>query len=165
MILTSLLIATQGLMPSPTPISIGTQGLLQTGTVPPVPPPPIVVSQSGGTYTHFRRYDRPAVIVKTNGVVGNLTTASVEIAISARVVAGSTRLKASATQPTYHLGATTEVAGCTSNLSASRLKPHVSTSFRLVGCIEQNQEIIRALATAALAQFRRNRAAREASPA
>lgn len=159
MILTSLLIATQGLLPSPTPISIGSQGLLQTGTVPPVP---IVVSQSGGTYTHFRRYDRPAVIVKTNGVVGNLTTASVEIAISARVVAGSTRLKARATQPTYHIGATTEVAGCTSNLSASRLKPHISTSFRLVGCIEQNQEIIRALATAALAQFRRNRAAREA---
>lgn len=164
MILTSLLIATQGLLPSPSPISIGTQGLLQTGTVPPVPPP-IVVSQSGGTYTHFRRYDRPAVIVKTNGVVGNLTTASVEIAISARVVAGSTRLKARATQPTYHLGATTELIGCTSNLSASRLKPSVSTSFRLVGCIEQNQEIIRALATAALAQFRRNRAAREASPA
>ena len=161
-ILTSLLIATQGLLPSPTPLSIGTQGLLQTGEAPPPPPPPIVVSESGGTYTHFRRYERPAVVVKTNGVVGNFTTASVEIAISARVETGSTRLRATATKPTYHLGATTDVVGCTSNLSASRLKPQVSTSFRLVGCIEQDQNIIRALATEAIREFRRNRAAREA---
>ena len=161
MILTSLLIATQGLLPSPTPLSISSQGLLQTGEIPPTPPP-IVVPEVGGTYTHFRRYERPAVIVKTNGVVGNLTTASVEIAISARVQTGSTRLKASATQPTYHLGATTDLIGCTHNLSASRIKPHVSTSFRLVGCKEQDQNIIRALATAALQQFRRNRAEREA---
>lgn len=160
-ILTGLLIATQGLLPSPTPLSIGTQGLLQTGEAPPTPPP-IVVIDSGGTYTHFRRYDRPAVVVKVNGVVGNLTTASVEIAISARVQTGSTRLKARTTQPTYHLGATTDLAGCTHNLSASRIKPHVSTSFRLVGCKEQDQNIIRALATAALQQFRRNRAEREA---
>jgi len=161
MILTSLLIATQGLLPSPTPISIGSQGLLQTGEIPPTPPP-IVVPEVGGTYTHFRRYERAAVVVKTNGVVGNFTTASVEIAISARVETGSTRLRATATKPTYHLGATTDVVGCTSNLSASRLKPQVSTSFRLVGCIEQDQNIIQALATEALRQFRRNRAAREA---
>jgi hypothetical protein len=160
-ILTSLIIATQGLLPSPTPLSIGSQGLIQTGEIPPTPPP-IVVVDSGGTYTHFRRYDRPAVVVKTNGVVGNLTTASVEIAISARVQTGSTRLRASATQPTYHLGATTDLVGCTHNLSASRIKPHVSTSFRLVGCKEQDQNIIRALTTAALQQFRRNRAEREA---
>jgi hypothetical protein len=154
MILTSLIIATQGLLPSPTPILIGSQGLIQTGEV--APP------QSGGTYTHFRRYDRPAVVVKVNGVVGNFTTASVEIAISARLQTGITRLKASATQPTCHLGATTDLAGCTQNLSSSRIKPHVSTSFRLVGCVEQDQNIIRALATEALKQFRRNRAEREA---
>jgi hypothetical protein len=161
MILTSLLIATQGLLPSPTPLSISSQGLLQTGEIPPTPPP-VVVPEVGGTFTHFRRYDRPAVVVKTNGVVGNFTTASVEIEISARVETGSTRLRATATNPTYHLGATTDLVGCTSNLSASRLKPHVSTSFRLVGCIEQDQRKIVALATEALRQFRRNRAAREA---
>ena len=161
MILTSLLIATQGLLPSPTPLSIGTQGLLQIGEIPPTPTP-VVVPEVGGTYTHFRRYDRPAVVVKTNGVVGNFTSASVEIAISARVETGSTRLRATTTKPTYHLGATTDLAGCTNNVSASRIKPHVSTSFRLVGCIEQDQNIIRALATEALNQFRRNRAAREA---
>ena len=161
MILTSLLIATQGLLPSPTPLSIGSQGLLQTGEIPPTPPP-IVVPDSGGTYTHFRRYDRPAVVVKINGVVGNFTTASVEIAISAQVQTGSTRLKASATQPTYHLGATTDLIGCTHNLSASRIKPHVSTSFRLVGCKEQDQNLIRALAADALARYRARRIAREA---
>ena len=161
MILTSLLIATQGLLPSPTPISIGSQGLLQTGEIPPTPPP-VVVPEVGGTYTHFRRYDRPAVVVKTNGVVGNFTTASVEITISARVETGGTRLKARTDKPTYHLGATTDIVGCTNNFSASRIKPHVSTSFRLVGCKEQDQNIIRALATAALQRFRRNRAEREA---
>ena len=161
MILTSLLIATQGLLPSPTPISIGSQGLLQTGEIPPTPPP-IVVPEVGGTYTHFRRYDRPAVVVKINGVVGNFTTASVEIAISAQVQTGSTRLKASATQPTYHLGATTDIVGCTHNFSASRIKPHVSTSFQLVGCKEQDQNLIRALAADALARYRARRIAREA---
>ena len=161
MILTSLLIATQGLLPSPTPLSISSQGLLQTGEIPPTPPP-IVVPEVGGTYTHFRRYDRPAVVVKVNGVVGNFTTASVEIAISAQVQTGSTRLKASATQPTYHLGATTDLVGCTHNLSASRIKPHVSTSFRLVGCKEQDQNLIRALAADALARYRARRIAREA---
>ena len=161
MILTSLLIATQGLLPSPTPISIGSQGLLQTGEIPPTPPP-VVVPEAGGTYTHFRRYDRPSVVVKTNGVVGNLTTASVEIAISARVETGGTRLKARTTKPTYRLSATIDIVGCIHNFSASRIKPHVSTSFRLVGCVEQDQNIIRALATEALKQFRRNRADREA---
>ena len=161
MILTSLLIATQGLLPSPTPISIGSQGLLQTGEIPPTPPP-IVVPEVGGTYTHFRRYDRPAVVVKTNGVVGNLTTASVEIAISAQVQTGSTRLKARTDKPTYHLGATTDIVGCTNNFSASRIKPHVSTSFQLVGCKEQDQNLIRALAADALARYRARRIAREA---
>ena len=159
MILTSLLIATQGLLPSPTPISIGSQGLLQIGTP---PPPPVVVPEVGGTYTHFRRYDLPAVVVKTNGVVGNFTTASVEIAISAQVETGSTRLKARTTKPTYHLGATTDIVGCTNNFSASRIKPHVSTSFRLVGCKEQDQNLIRALAADALARYRARRIAREA---
>ena len=161
MILTSLLIATQGLLPSPTPLSIGSQGLLQTGEAPPTPPP-VVVLEVGGTYTHFRRYDRPAVVVKTNGVVGNLTTKSVEIAISARVETGSTRLKARTTKPTYHLSATIDIVGCTHNLSASRIKPHVSTSFRLVGCKEQDQNLIRALAADALARYRARRIAREA---
>ena len=161
MILTSLLIATQGLLPSPTPLSIGSQGLLQTGEIPPTPPP-VVVPEVGGTYTHFRRYDRPAVVVKTNGVVGNLTTASVEVAISARVETGSTRLKARTDKPTYHLGATTDIVGCTNNFSASRIKPHVSTSFQLVGCKEQDQNLIRALAADALARYRARRIAREA---
>lgn len=160
MILTSLLIVTQGLLPSPTPISIGSQGLLQIDSGPP-PPPPVVVPEVGGTYTHFRRYDLPAVVVKTNGVVGNFSTASVEIAISARVEIGGTRLKAIATQPTYHLGATTDVIGCKNNFSASRIKPHVSTSFRLVGCKEQDQNLIRALAADALARYRARRIARE----
>lgn len=160
MILTSLLIATQGLLPSPTPISIGSQGLLQTGEIPPTPPP-VVVPETGGTYTHFRRYDRPSVVVKTNGVVGNFTTASVEVAISARVETGGTRLKARTTKPTYHLGATTDIVGCTNNFSASRIKPHVSTSFRLVGCKEQDQNLIRALAADALSRYRARRIARE----
>jgi hypothetical protein len=143
-----------------TSLLIGSQGLLQTGEIPPTPPP-IVVPEVGGTYTHFRRYDRPAVVVKTNGVVGNLTTASVEITISARVETGGTRLKARTDKPTYHLGATTDIVGCTHNLSASRIKPHVSTSFRLVGCKEQDQNLIRALAADALARYRARRIARE----
>jgi hypothetical protein len=151
-ILTSLLIATQGLLPSPTPLSIGTQGLLQTPGGPP-PPPPVITPDQSGNFGRFGRYEKSPVIVRVNGVVASIVGSSVEIRISACITSPSTQACIGLQAPSQHIGATTDIIGCTHNLSASRIKPQISTAFELVGCIEENEAEIRALAQAALDRF------------
>ncbi len=151
-ILTSLLIATQGLLPSPTPLSIGTQGLLQTPSGPP-PPPPVITPDQSGNFGRFGRYERSPVIVRVNGVVASIVGSSVEIRISACITSPGTQACIGLQAPSQHIGATTDIIGCTHNLSASRIKPQISTAFELVGCIEENEAEIRALAQAALERF------------
>ena len=150
-ILTSLLIATQGLLPSPTPLSIGSQGLLQTPSGP--PPPPVITPDQSGTFGRFGRYEKSPVIVRVNGVVASIVGSSVEIRISACITSPGTQACIGLQAPSQHIGATTDIIGCTHNLSASRIKPQISTAFELVGCIEENEAEIRALAQAALERF------------
>jgi hypothetical protein len=151
-ILTSLLIATQGLLPSPTPLSIGTQGLLQIPSGPP-PPPPVITPDQSGNFGRFGRYEKSPVIVRVNGVVASIVGSSVEIRISACITSPGTQACIGLQAPSQHIGATTDIIGCTQNLSASRIKPQISTAFELVGCIEENEAEIRALAQAALERF------------
>ena len=91
-ILTSLLIATQGLLPSPTPLSIGTQGLLQIAGAP--PPPPVVARDLPGGFT-----SRPVLSIKVRGVAAKLSTDGVEVTISASVQAQGNRAAAQAVAP------------------------------------------------------------------
>jgi hypothetical protein len=151
-ILTSLLIATQGLLPSPTPLSIGSQGLLQIPSGPP-PPPPVITPDQSGNFGRFGRYEKSPVIVRVNGVVASIVGSSVEIRISACITSPGTQACIGLQAPSQHIGATTDIIGCTQNLSASRIKPQISTAFELVGCIEENEAEIRALAQAALERF------------
>jgi hypothetical protein len=151
-ILTSLLIATQGLLPSPTPLSIGSQGLLQIPSGPP-PPPPVITPDQSGNFGRFGRYEKSPVIVRVNGVVARIVGSSVEIRISACITSPGTQACIGLQAPSQHIGATTDIIGCTQNLSASRIKPKISTAFELVGCIEENEAEIRALAQAALERF------------
>jgi hypothetical protein len=154
-ILTSLLIATQGLLPSPTPLSIGTQGLLQIPSGPP-PPPPVITPDQSGNFGRFGRYEKSPVIVRVNGVVARIVGSSVEIRISACITSPGTQACIGLQAPSQHIGATTDIIGFTQNLSASRIKPQISTAFELVGCIEENEAEIRALAQAALERFIRD---------
>jgi hypothetical protein len=151
-ILTSLLIATQGLLPSPTPLSISTQGLLQIDSGPP-PPPPVITPDQSGNFGRFGRYEKSPVVVRVNGVVARIVGSSVEIRISACITSPGTQACIVLQAPSQHIGATTDIIGCTHNLSASRIKPQISTAFELVGCIEENEAEIRALAQAALERF------------
>ena len=151
-ILTSLLIATQGLLPSPTPLSIGTQGLLQVAGGPP-PPPPVITPDQSGNFGRFGRYEKAPVVVRVNGVVARLVGSSVEIRISACITTPGTQACIGLQAPSQHIGAITDVVGCTQNFSASRIKPRISTAFELVGCIEENESEILALAQAALERF------------
>jgi hypothetical protein len=144
-ILTSLLIATQGLLPSPTPLSIGTQGLLQTGAP---PPPPVVARDLPGGFT-----SRPIRRVEIRGVTAKLATDGVEVKISASVQAQGNRAAAQAATPSQHISTALMAQGNTTNLSANRVKPSVSTSFEIVGCEEDDEAAIRMLAQAALEEF------------
>jgi hypothetical protein len=146
-ILTSLLIATQGLLPSPTPLSIGSQGLLQVGEA----PPPVVAPRDlpGGFY---RERQRVVVEIK-RGVVGKLKVGEAQVQISSAVNAGG--VKASPVIGPVALCISTQVAaqGMATNISANRIKPQISTSFEIVGCREENELEILMLAQAALEEF------------
>ena len=151
-ILTSLLIATQGLLPTPTPLEIGTQGLLTVGAPPPPPPPLQAIDLPGGG---GRREDRK-VVVKITGTTATLRSSNlVEIIISACVdVAGTIdQIAGKICAPSVHLGAIAEVGGNVQHFSAMRVKPTISTSFTIVGCQEEDEGKIRALAQAALERF------------
>ena len=144
-ILTSLLIATQGLLPSPTPLSIGTQGLLQIGGA---PAPPVVARDLPGGFT-----SRPVLSVKVRGVTAKLSAGGVEVTISASVQAQGNRAAAQAGTPSQHISAFAN-SGCNmTSLSANRIKPSISTSFEIVGCEEDDEAAIRMLAQAALEEF------------
>ena len=145
-VLTSLLIATQGLLPGPTPISIGTQGLLQPGP----PPPPIVqppdLPGGGG------RKEKERVVVVVRGNQLRLTSAFVRVTVSTHIEALGARTRSRTTTPTQSVSTTLEAIGNSHNLAASRLRPHVSTTFEVIGCREEDEAEIRALAQAALEQ-------------
>lgn len=144
-ILTSLLIATQGLLPSPTPLSIGTQGLLQIAGA---PPPPVVARDLPGGFT-----SRPVLSIKVRGVTAKLSTDGVEVTISASVQAQGSRAAAQAGSPSRHISTALQAAGNITNLSANRIKPSISASFEIVGCEEDDEAAIRMLAQAALEEF------------
>lgn len=145
-ILTSLLIATQGLLPSPTPLSIGTQGLLQIAGGP--PQPQVAARDLPGGFA-----SRPIRKVEIRGVTAKLTTDGVEITISASVQAQGNRATAQAGTPSQHISTALEAQGNTTDISANRVKPRVSTSFEIVGCEEEDEAAIRMLAQAALEEF------------
>jgi hypothetical protein len=148
-ILTSLLIATQGLLPSPTPLSIGTQGLLQIPSGP--PPPPIVAPRDlpGGFY---RERQRVVVEIK-RGVVGKLKVGEAQVVVSASVPVDGVAASPNAGQIALSISAQVPVTGMATNISANRIKPHISTSFEIVGCREENELEILMLAHAALEEF------------
>jgi hypothetical protein len=146
-ILTSLLIATQGLLPSPTPLSIGTQGLLQVGEA----PPPVVAPRDlpGGFYRERQR----VVVEIRRGVVGRLKVGQPQVQISSAVGAVGVKASPAVGPVALSISAQVPVQGMATNISANRIKPKISTSFEIVGCREENELEILMLAQAALEEF------------
>jgi hypothetical protein len=147
-ILTSLLIATQGLLPSPTPLSIGTQGLLQIPSGP--PPPPIVARDLPGGF--YRERQRVVVEIK-RGVTGKLKVSKPEIKISNTVAVSGVQASPAIGPVALSISSQVPVTGIATNISANRIKPEISTSFEIVGCREENELEILMLAQAALEEF------------
>jgi hypothetical protein len=145
-ILTSLLIATQGLLPSPTPLSIGSQGLLQPGAAPPPIVQPPDLPGGGG------RKEKERIVVVVRGNQLRITSAFVRVTVSTHIEALGASTRSRTTTPAQSVSTALEATGNSHNLAASRLRPHVSTAFEIVGCREEDEAQIRALAQAALEQ-------------
>jgi hypothetical protein len=147
-ILTSLLIATQGLLPSPTPLSIGTQGLLQTGEAPPPPPPPIVGRDLPGGFV-----SRPVQKVKIRGNQLRISAGDVAVKISSRVALTGNKAATELSAPAARISAYLEADGNAQDISAGRAKQRISTAFEIVGCGSDDEAEIRLLAQVALEEF------------
>jgi hypothetical protein len=147
-ILTSLLIATQGLLPSPTPLSIGSQGLLQTGEAPPPPPPPIVGRDLPGGFV-----SRPVQKVKVRGNQLRISAGEVAVKISSRIALQGNRAATELSAPAARISAYLEAAGNVQDISAGRAKQRISTAFEIVGCGSDDEAEIRLLAQVALEEF------------
>jgi hypothetical protein len=145
-ILTSLLIATQGLLPSPTPLSIGSQGLLQTGEAP--PPPPIVGRDLPGGFV-----SRPVQKVKIQGNQLRISAGEVAVKISSRVALRGNKTATELSAPAARISAYLEAAGNVQDISAGRAKQRISTAFEIVGCGSDDEAEIRLLAQVALEEF------------
>jgi hypothetical protein len=144
-ILTSLLIATQGLLPSPTPLSIGSQGLLQTGEA---PPPPIVGRDLPGGFV-----SRPVQKVKIRGNQLRISAGDVAVKISSRVALQGNRADTELSSPAARISAYLEAIGNAQDISAGRAKQRISTAFEIVGCGSDDEAEIRLLAQVALEEF------------
>jgi hypothetical protein len=147
-ILTSLLIATQGLLPSPTPLSIGTQGLLQTGEAPPPPPPPIVGRDLPGGFV-----SRPVQKVKVRGNQLRISAGEVAVKISSRIALQGNKAATELSSPAARISAYLEAIGNAQDISAGRAKQRISTAFEIVGCGSDDEAEIRLLAQVALEEF------------
>ena len=147
-ILTSLLIATQGLLPSPTPLSIGSQGLLQTGEAPPPPPPPIVGRDLPGGFV-----SRPVQKVKVRGNQLRISAGEVAVKISSRIALQGNKAATELSAPAARISAYLEAIGNAQDISAGRAKQRISTAFEIVGCGSDDEAEIRLLAQVALEEF------------
>jgi hypothetical protein len=145
-ILTSLLIATQGLLPSPTPLSIGTQGLLQIPGEP--PPPPIVGRDLPGGFV-----SRPVQKVEVRGNQLRISSGDVAVKISSRVALQGNKAATELSAPAARISAYLEAIGNVQDISAGRAKQRISTAFEIVGCGSDDEAEIRLLAQVALEEF------------
>jgi hypothetical protein len=143
--LASLLIATQGLMPSPTPISIGSQGLLFISVVPPVPVNPIDLPGGGGRGREERK-----ITVKVRGVRLVFSVANVEACAGSRIQIAGSSCFTNAGQAELSASTSTMVLGARTHASANRPEIRFSMSFDVIGGEEENELEVYLMAQAAM---------------
>jgi hypothetical protein len=144
--LASLLIATQGLLPSPTPISIGVQGLLYVSVVPPVPISPTDLPGGGGRGREERK-----VTVKVRGNRLVFSVANVDICAGSRIQVVGSSCFSNAGEAGLSISAKTTVLGIRNHAGVSRAGLSISSTFNVIGCEEENELEVYLMAQAAMA--------------
>jgi hypothetical protein len=142
--LASLLIATQGLMPSPTPLSIGAQGLLFIPVVPPINP--IDLPGGGGRGREERK-----VTVTVRGVRLVFSVANVETCAGSRIQVVGSSCFSNAGEAGLSISAKTTVLGSRNHAGVSRAGLSISSTFNVIGCEEENELEVYLMAQAAMA--------------
>ena len=143
--LASLLIATQGLMPSPTPLSIGSQGLLFISVVPPVPVNPIDLPGGGGRGREERK-----VTVTVRGVRLVFSVANVEACAGSRIEIVGSSCFTNAGEAELSASTSTTVMGARTHSSTNRPEIRFSMSFDVIGGEEENELEVYLMAQAAM---------------
>jgi len=144
--LASLLIATQGLLPSPTPLSIGVQGLLFISVVPPVPIAPTDLPGGGGRGREERK-----VTVKVRGNRLVFSVANVEACAGSSIQIAGSSCFTNAGQAELSASTSTTVLGARTHASANRPEIRFSMSFDVIGGEEENELEVYLMAQAAMA--------------
>jgi hypothetical protein len=142
--LASLLIATQGLMPSPTPLSIGVQGLLFVSVVPPIPINPIDLPGGGGRGREERK-----VTVTVRGVRLVFSVANVEACAGSSIQIVGSSCFTNAGEAELSASTSTMVLGARTHASANRPEIRFSMSFDVIGGEEENELEVYLMAQAA----------------
>lgn len=142
--LASLLIATQGLLPSPTPLSIGVQGLLFIPVVPPINP--IDLPGGGG-----REREERKVTIKVRGNRLVFSVANVESCAGSRIQVVGSSCFTNAGEAGLSISAKTTVLGSRNHAGVSRAGLSISSTFNVIGCEEENELEVYLMAQAAMA--------------
>ena len=141
--LASLLIATQGLLPSPTPLSIGVQGLLFIPVVPPINP--IDLPGGGGRGREERK-----VTATVRGVRLVFSVANVEACAGSRIEIVGSSCFTNAGEAELCASTSTTVLGARTHASANRPEIRFSMSFDVIGGEEENELEVYLMAQAAM---------------
>jgi len=141
--LASLLIATQGLLPSPTPLSIGVQGLLFIPVAPPIAPTDL--PGGGGRGREERK-----VTVKVRGNRLIFSVANVEACAGSRIQIVGSSCFSNAGEAGLSISAKTMVLGSRNHAGVSRAGLSISSTFNVIGCEEENELEVYLMAQAAM---------------
>jgi hypothetical protein len=140
----SLLIATQGLMPSPTPLSIGVHGLLFVSVVPPVPITPTDLPGGGG------RRDERKVTLYALGNRLRYSVGSVDISAGTRINVTGSAFNSCTSDAALSISASTTAKGNRNHTGTGRAGISISSTFNVVGCEEENELEVYLMAQAAM---------------
>ena len=135
----SLLIATQGLLPSPTPLSIGVQGLIYIPTIKPTDLP------GGGG-----RRDERKVTLYALGNRLRYSVGSVDISAGTRINVTGSAFNSRASDASLSISASTTAKGNRNHAGTGRAGISISSTFDVVGCEEENELEVYLMAVAAM---------------
>ena len=140
--LASLLIATQGLLPSPTPLSIGVQGLLFIPVAPPIAPTDL---PGGGGRRDERKVTLYALGNRLRYSVGN-----VDISAGTRINVTGSAFNSRTSDAALSISASTTAKGNRNHAGTGRAGISISSTFDVVGCEEENELEVYLMAQAAM---------------